>query len=206
MGDTKKRAQLTAWQRRQDKAVKEPVVRFVETLRQVKVLDPACGSGNFLCVAFQQLKELERDVLAYAQTVGVPLAPFVPPRQFYGLELNVFAHELASIVVWIGFLQWNYLNQVSDRQRPILERLDTIKLQDALVDGEKETVWPEADFIVGNPPFLGDRKMRRELGTSMLKSSENCLRGGYREAPILSVTGLRKPVYRLPREGPSEPG
>ncbi len=164
MIDKAKYAKLTAWQRRQDKAVKEPVVRFVETLRQVKVLDPACGSGNFLYVAFQQLKELERDVLAYAQTVGVSQAPFVSPRQFYGLELNVFAHELASIVVWIGYLQWNYLNQVSDRQQPILERLDTIRLQDALLDGEQETVWPEADFIVGNPPFLGNYRMREELG------------------------------------------
>ena len=164
MGDSKKRTQLTAWQRRQDRNVKEPVVRFVDELRHLKVLDPACGSGNFLYVAFQQLKELERDVLAYAQTVGVPLAPFVSPRQFYGLEVNVFAHELASIVVWIGFLQWNYLNQVSDRQRPILERLDTIKLQDALLDGEQETVWPEADFIIGNPPFLGNYRMREELG------------------------------------------
>ena len=165
MGDSKKRAQLTAWQRRQDRNVKEPVVRFVDELRHLKVLDPACGSGNFLYVAFQQLKELERDVLAYAQTVGVPLAPFVSPRQFYGLEVNVFAHELASIVVWIGFLQWNYLNQVSDRQRPILERLDTIKLQDALLDGEQETVWPEADFIIGNPPFLGGKRIRTELSS-----------------------------------------
>ncbi len=176
-GDKAKYAQLTAWQRRQDKAVKEPVVRFVETLRQVKVLDPACGSGNFLYVAFQQLKELERDVLAYAQTVGVAQAPFVSPRQFYGLELNVFAHELASIVVWIGFLQWNYLNQVSDRQRPILERLDTIKLQDALLDGDTETVWPEADFIVGNPPFLGDRKMRRELGHDYVEKLRRLFEG-----------------------------
>ncbi len=176
-GDKAKYAQLTAWQRRQDRAVKEPVVRFVETLRQVKVLDPACGSGNFLYVAFQQLKELERDVLAYAQTVGVPLAPFVSPRQFYGLEVNVFAHELASIVVWIGFLQWNYLNQVSDRQRPILERLDTIKLQDALLDGDKETVWPDADYIIGNPPFLGDKKMRRELGDTYVEQLRKMFKG-----------------------------
>ena len=170
MLDKAKYAKLTAWQRRQDRNVKEPVVRFVDELRHLKVLDPACGSGNFLYVAFQQLKELERDVLAYAQTVGVPLAPFVSPRQFYGLEVNVFAHELASIVVWIGFLQWNYLNQVSDRQRPILERLDTIKLQDALLDGEQETVWPEADFIIGNPPFLGDKKMRSELSDEYVEA------------------------------------
>ena len=168
--DRKRLAAFNAVKRRRDERTLRPISGFLERLREVKVLDPACGSGNFLYVAFQQLKELERDVLTFAGSIGLPLAPFVSPRQFYGMEVNVFAFELASIVVWIGFLQWNFLNHASNVQRPILERLGTIKLQDALLDGEQETVWPEAEFIIGNPPFLGDKKMRSELGDSYVET------------------------------------
>ena len=142
----------------------QPIAKFLEHLRTIRVLDPACGSGNFLYVAFQQLKELEKEVVAFSQSIGLPQTPFVSPRQFYGLEVNVFAHELASIVVWIGFLQWNFLNGLSNMKTPILEKLDNIRLQDALLNGEEEAVWPEAEYIIGNPPFLGDKKMRSELG------------------------------------------
>ena len=168
--DRKRLAAFNILKRKRDERTLRPISGFLERLRHVKVLDPACGSGNFLYVAFQQLKELERDVLTFAGSIGLPLAPFVSPRQFYGLEVNVFAHELASIVVWIGYLQWNFLNHTSDTQRPILERLDNIKLQDALLDSDRETVWPEADFIVGNPPFLGDKKMRSELSDDYVEA------------------------------------
>ena len=168
--DRKRLAAFNAVKRKRDERTLRPISAFLERLRNVKVLDPACGSGNFLYVAFQQLKELERDVLAFAGSIGLPLAPFVSPRQFYGLEVNVFAYELASIVVWIGYLQWNFLNHTSDTQRPILEWLSNIKLQDALLDGDAETVWPEAEFIVGNPPFLGDKKMRGELSDDYVEA------------------------------------
>lgn len=153
-----------AAQTQRNRHVNEPIAAFLTRLHTLRVLDPACGSGNFLYVAMQQLKELEKEVVTFAQKVGAPGFQLVGPRQFYGLEVSVFAFELASIVVWIGFLQWNHLNGLSNRQTPILERLDTIRLQDALLDGDGETEWPEADFIVGNPPFLGNYKMRRELG------------------------------------------
>ncbi len=175
--DRKRLAAFNAVKRKRDERTLRPISSFLERLRHLKVLDPACGSGNFLYVAFQQLKELERDVLTFAGSIGLPLAPFVSPRQFYGLEVNVFAHELASIVVWIGYLQWNFLNHTSDTQRPILERLGNIKLQDALLDGDKETAWPEADFIVGNPPFLGNYKMRQELGDSYVQKLYDLFRG-----------------------------
>ena len=157
----KDRVKETKGQR--NKQVNQPIADFLDKLHRLKVLDPACGSGNFLYVAMQQLKELEKEVVSFAQSVGAPGFQLIGPRQFYGLELNVFAHELASIVVWIGFLQWNHLNGLSNMQTPILDKLDTIRLQDALLDGEGEAAWPEAEYIVGNPPFLGDKKMRREL-------------------------------------------
>jgi len=153
-----------AAQNQRNRNINEPIAAFLDRLHRLKVLDPACGSGNFLYVAMQQLKELEKEVVMFAQKVGAPGFQLVGPRQFYGLEMNVFAHELASIVVWIGYLQWNHLNGLSNRQTPILERLDTIRRQDALLDGEGETVWPEVEFIIGNPPFLGGKRIRSELG------------------------------------------
>ncbi len=159
-----------AAQTQRNKNVNQPITDFLDKLHRVKVLDPACGSGNFLYVAMQQLKELEKEVVAFAGSVGAPGFGLIGPRQFYGLEVSVFAYELASIVVWIGYLQWNHLNGFSNRQTPILERLDTIRLQDALLDGEHETVWPEVDYIVGNPPFLGNYKMRRQLGNDYIEA------------------------------------
>jgi type II restriction/modification system DNA methylase subunit YeeA len=157
------------------KYVEQSISEFLQKLHSLKVLDPACGSGNFLYVAMQQLKELEKEVVAFAWSVGAPGFPLLSPRQFYGYEINIFAHELASIVVWIGYLQWNHLNGISNTQVPILEKLDNIKRQDALLNGSKETQWVEADYIVGNPPFLGDKKMRRELGDNYVET----LRGVY---------------------------
>jgi type II restriction/modification system DNA methylase subunit YeeA len=159
-----------AAQTQRNRHINGPIADFLGRLQSLKVLDPACGSGNFLYVAMQQLKELEREVVAFAQSVGAPGFQLIGPRQFYGLELSVFAHELASIVVWIGYLQWNHLNGISNRQTPILERLDT------LLDGEGETEWPEAEFIVGNPPFLGDKRMRGELGDAYVEKLRELFR------------------------------
>jgi hypothetical protein len=148
---------------------KKPVADFLSKLHSLRVLDPACGSGNFLYAALQQLKELEKQVIIFAQDLDMPALPLLSPKQFYGLEKNVFAHELASIVVWIGYLQWNHLNGVSNRQTPVLEKLNNIRLQDALMDEDgNEAEWPQAEFIVGNPPFLGNHKMREELSDNYI--------------------------------------
>ncbi len=161
--------------------VDEPVTAFITRLHTLRVLDPACGSGNFLYVAMQALKTLERDVIAYSQSIGVGGFLTLGPRQFYGLEINPLAHELASVVVWIGYLQWMSANGYSNYGSPILERLDNIRNVDALLEvtdtGMRERVWPEAEFIVGNPPFLGDKKMRRELGDAYVEGLRKIFNG-----------------------------
>ena len=161
--------------------VDEPVTAFISRLHTLRVLDPACGSGNFLYVAMQSLKTLERDVIAYSQSIGVGGFLTLGPRQFYGLEVNPLAFELASVVVWIGYLQWMSANGYSNYGSPILERLDNIRNVDALLEvtdaGVKERVWPEAEFIVGNPPFLGDKKMRRELGDTYVEGLRKVFNG-----------------------------
>jgi type II restriction/modification system DNA methylase subunit YeeA len=149
---------------------------FKEELKNVTVLDPACGSGNFLYVTLAKLLDLEKEVLVYGAANGLPMGyPLVSPAQLYGLEINAYARELAQVVVWIGYLQWKIDNGFPGNDDPILKPLDTIKLQDALLDlsdpeHPKEAEWPKADFIIGNPPFLGGNKVRQELGDRYVNS------------------------------------
>ncbi|MDQ3637800.1 MAG: class I SAM-dependent DNA methyltransferase, partial [Actinomycetota bacterium] len=142
---------------------------FAEKLRGVRVLDPACGSGNFLYVSLKELLDLEKEVLTFAGTVGLtPFFPEVSPEQLYGIETSPYAHELAQVAVWIGYLQWRVENGFGTRPEPILGPMTNIKEMDALMlrdeNGElREPEWPEADVIVGNPPFLGGKRLRAEL-------------------------------------------
>jgi hypothetical protein len=92
---------------------------FAERLRRVRVLDPACGSGNFLYVALKELLDLEKEVSAHAGTVGLtPFFPGVSPEQLFGIETSPYAHELAQVAVWIGYLQWMHDNGFGTRQEP----------------------------------------------------------------------------------------
>ena len=149
---------------------------FQEELAGVAILDPACGSGNFLYVALAALLDLEKEVVAYGTSNGLSgFFPRVGPRQLYGLEINEYAHELAQVVVWIGYLQWMSANGFLGNPDPILEALEPIKLQDALLDlsdpaHPKEAHWPAVDFIIGNPPFLGGKRLRAELGDDIVES------------------------------------
>jgi len=138
---------------------------FLERLRGFRVLDPACGSGNFLYLALQALKDLEHRVMLEAETLGWPRQfPAVGPESVKGLELNPYAAELARVTVWIGEIQWMLRHGYSLSRQPILRPLETIECRDALLDGAEEAVWPAADAIVGNPPFLGGSRLLRELG------------------------------------------
>ena len=142
--------------------------QFVDRIGAVKILDPACGSGNFLYVALNELHQLEREVMAWAFQYGYdrPTAR-VHPRQLYGIELDEYAHQLASVVVWIGHIQNGMRSGVDVAERdPVLENLDNIACENAIVNGQEEPSipeWPGVDYIVGNPPFLGSRNLRREL-------------------------------------------
>lgn len=139
---------------------------FLHRLRAVRVLDPACGSGNFLYLALMHLKDLEHRVLLEAEVMGLQVEfPQLGPEVVKGIELNPYAAELARVTVWIGQIQWMISHGYNANRRPILQSLDTIENRDALMNEDgTEAEWPAAEFIVGNPPFLGDRKMIRELG------------------------------------------
>lgn len=144
---------------------------FLQRLRSVRVLDPACGSGNFLYLALQALKDLEREAVIWASEVlgkGMQL-PEIGPEAVLGIELNSYAAELARVVIWIGEIQWMLGNGFAYQRDPILRPLNNIECRDAILDlsdpqNPREPDWPEATVIVGNPPFLGDKLMRGGLG------------------------------------------
>ncbi len=159
----------TAKGSRPRKAFDRALQDFAERLHHVTVFDPACGSGNFLYVAINLLLDLEKDVITYAAAHGLPLIPHVRPTQLSGLEVNPFAQQLAQVVIWIGYLQWMHHNGFKEPRDPVLEPIENIRCQDAILDlsdpeHPKEPEWPEADFIVGNPPFLGGKLLRTNLG------------------------------------------
>jgi len=197
------------------------IQRFLTRLQTVKVLDPACGSGNFLYVALQKLKDLEKSVILHSMDSGLAsFFPMVGPWQLYGIELNPYAHDLAQMTVWIGWLQWLKFNGFGSPEEPILRAMSAnFQCRDAILDlsdpeNPKEPDWPKVDFIVGNPPFLGDKMMRRELGDDYVdklrdlyagripgqsdlccywfeKARAHLEKGGCKRAGLLATQGIR---------------
>ena len=115
--------------------------------------------------------DLWHEARVFSAEHGLPtfLGTQVSPSQLFGLETNIYAQELASVVVWIGYLQWLNEHGIGWPTEPILRKLDNIQGRDAILahgaEGKAvEPEWPQADCIIGNPPFLGDKKMRSELG------------------------------------------
>ncbi len=202
---------------RLDKA-KAEARKFLDGLTATRVLDPACGTGNFLYVSMVKLKEIEAEVRDWLRQLGETQADLehmgqtVDPHQFLGIEINPRAVAIAEVVLWIGWLQWHLRDRKSPDSfsEPILHAYGNIECRDALLqydrkelvrdehgkpvtrwDGvtmkkhpvtredvpdDKATVaveryvnprkaeWPEAGFVVGNPPFLGSKRMRECLG------------------------------------------
>jgi type II restriction/modification system DNA methylase subunit YeeA len=145
--------------------------QFLARLQFVRVLDPACGSGNFLYVTLQKLKDLEKAVILYSMEKGLgSFLPLVGPWQLYGIEVNPYAFDLAQMTVWIGWLQWIRFNGFGSPQEPILRPMEgNFQCRDAILDlsdpaNPKEPEWQRVDFVVGNPPFLGGNRIRQELG------------------------------------------
>lgn len=167
-------AKSTRTQTKLNIALKELLSGFANQLAQVQVLDPASGSGNFLYLALKELLDLWKEVSVFGSKAGLPMlmpdinpAPY--PAQMHGIEINTYAHELANASVWIGYIQWRRDNGFGDPPEPILRPLEMIRQRDAILTYDAsgqpaEPEWPLVDVIIGNPPFLGDKKMRRKLG------------------------------------------
>ncbi|MFO1217897.1 MAG: type IIL restriction-modification enzyme MmeI [Burkholderiaceae bacterium] len=147
-------------------------VRFLERLRDYRVLDPACGSGNFLYLALKCLKDIEHQVNLEAEALGLTRQhDMTGPHNVLGIELNEYAAELARVTVWIGELQWRIQRGYAFKTHPVLEPLDHIECRDAVLAADgSEASWPKADAVVGNPPFVGVSRKRRELGDTYVEA------------------------------------
>ncbi len=198
---------------------------FHHRLCETKVLDPACGSGNFLYVALEHMKRLEGEVLNQMEALGASLSLeteglTVDPHQFLGLELNPRAAAIAELVLWIGYLQWHFRTRGSGRPPiPVLRDFRNIECRDAVLAyermeyvldergvpvsrwdgrslkkhpvtgedvpdeaarvpleryvGARKAEWPQADIVVGNPPFIGNKRMRLALGDGYVEALRN---------------------------------
>jgi type II restriction/modification system DNA methylase subunit YeeA len=144
---------------------------FRTNLAHYRVLDPACGSGNFLALSLRAVKDFDLAVLNDAAAMGLPRYDFcVGPEAVKGIEVNAYAAELARLTVWITELQWQLRKGFGLTRRPILDKLDGIVRTDALItQSGKDSAWPEADVVVGNPPFLGRPKLRQAFGDAYVE-------------------------------------
>ncbi|MGM0517853.1 MAG: DNA methyltransferase [Pseudomonadota bacterium] len=211
-----------------DKALGE-LTDFHHRLCQTRVLDPACGSANFLYVSLEHMKRLEGEVLNLIRDLSSGQASLdtegltVDPHQFLGLEINPRAAAIAEIVLWIGYLQWHFrIHGQLSLPEPILKDFHNIECRDALIEFEarepmtdehgqpitiwdgisykespttgelvpdesgrttvyryinpRKAEWPEADYIIGNPPFIGKLRIREALGDGYV----DALRGVYK--------------------------
>jgi type II restriction/modification system DNA methylase subunit YeeA len=152
---------------------------FLARLRAFRVLDPACGSGNFLYVALLALKDIERQVAIEAEAFGFEREfPHIGPEAVLGIEINPYAAELARVTVWIGEIQWMRRNGFNVSRDPILKPLNTIECRDAVLNDEgTEALWPDANVVIGNPPFLGAKLMKGRLGLEYTDRLRNAFRG-----------------------------
>lgn len=152
---------------------------FHDRLADVLVLDPACGTGNFLYVAMEALLGVENKIIQATEDLGGEVRSRIGPAQFHGLEKNPRAAKIAELVLWIGWLRWRIRNGAGAIEEPILAQraninfgrpggYDAVLAQDELgqpiLDEPHRPEWPEADFVVGNPPFIGAKYMRETLG------------------------------------------
>ncbi len=158
--------------RTSEKKKQELHYRFLERLKNFRVLDPACGSGNFLYLALLSLKDIEHRVNLDAEALGLGRQfPSVGPEAVMGIELNPYAAELARVTIWIGEIQWMRKNGFDVSRKPILKPLNNIENRDAILNEDgTEAQWPKADAIIGNPPFLGDRRMIGALGEAYVSA------------------------------------
>ena len=185
--DRARQAKTKAATARQRAGAERRLQLFLERLKEFTVLDPACGSGNFLYLALHALKDLEHRVQLEAEALGLQRAfPSVSPANVRGIEINAYAAELARVSIWIGEIQWMRRNGFTESREPILKPLDTIECRDAILTPEgKEPEWPNADVVVGNPPFLGNRRIRRELGDYVAETLPVLYKGMIRGKPDL---------------------
>jgi hypothetical protein len=199
------------------------ISEFLEALCATIILDPACGTANFLYVAMEHMKRLEGEVWDMLRGLGETQSVFegtghtVDPHQFLGIEINPRAAAIAELVLWIGYLQWHFRTFGTKMPaEPVIKPFHNIECRDAVLEydrkepvlgsdlkpvtrwdgrtskkhpvtGEdvpddsartlayryvnpRKAAWPKADYVVGNPPFIGNKRMRLALGDGYVET------------------------------------
>ncbi len=181
------------WRRRRSGAIRVRASQrllnaFLKRLQDFTGLDPACGSGNFLYLALHALKDIEHRVNLEAESMGLERSfPAVGPANVRGIEINAYAAELARVSVWIGDIQWMRSNGFRESRDPILKPQETIECRDAiLTSAGGEPDWPDADVVIGNPPFLGGKLLIGGLGEDYVSRTFSVWKGRVpREADLV---------------------
>lgn len=152
---------------------------FIERISKIRVLDPACGSGNFLYLALLTLKDFEYRVQLICETLGLQRDfSLIGPEVLRGIELNPYAAELARVSIWIGDIQWHKSKGLDISKSPILKPLEVIECRDAVLNADgSEAAWPDAEFIIGNPPFLGSQRIIGSLGDAYASALRTAYEG-----------------------------
>jgi len=150
------------------------------------VLDPACGSGNFLYIAYRELKRLEARLFERMAEKSGRLDPaqmmfgFVTARQFFGIDINPFAVELAKVTMMIARKLAIDELHITEKALPLDNLDENFTAADALIDElGNPAQWPAADVIIGNPPFAGAKLLKPERGPDYV----NAVRRAYPEVP-----------------------
>jgi type II restriction/modification system DNA methylase subunit YeeA len=206
-----RRGTIPAKQSPAGKKLEKHLRDFTHRLEDVTILDPACGSGNFLYVALNLILDLNKEVISYGAQRGITLFPSVRPTQLLGIEINEYAQELASVVIWIGYLQWMHDNGFTPQLDPVLEPFESIRRMDAILDVSdpgkpREPEWPAAEFIVGNPPFLGGKLMRAHLGNEYMESVFKVWDGNVRPEADLCCYWFEKARAQIERKKSNRAG
>jgi hypothetical protein len=186
---------------------------FHKRLSSIRVLDPASGTGNFLYVSMELMQALESRGIETIQTLGGEAAPKVGPHQFHGLEKNPRAAKIAELVLWIGWLRNRLHDDPGSVPQPVLAEsasinfgrhggYDAVLKMNALgepdLDNPIMPEWPEAEFIVGNPPFIGGKDLREKLGSDYARRCGQRMRASLSRPISLcnGGTGRRIPWLR----------
>jgi len=169
-----------------------------ERLHQFRVLDPACGSGNFLYIAYRELKRIESRIIdrinnefpSRAESGQIPLS-YLSAHNFYGIDINPFAVEIAKVTMMIARKLAIDELHISERALPLSNLDQNFVARDALfmtdaAGASSRTEWPQADVIIGNPPFSGAKLLKPQLGPDYVKR----LRVRYPEVPVMKSASL----------------
>lgn len=159
---------------------------LLERLQQFVVLDPACGSGNFLYLAYREIKRLEARIferlgeLSTRDLSRQARIGFVTARNFFGIDINPFAIEIAKVTMSIARKLAIDELHVNEEALPLDTLDENFFVGDALVtDAGERAPWPVADVIIGNPPFIGSKLLKPERGVDYVRR----LRALYPEVP-----------------------